>query len=115
MFYCGFVDDGSTDDTVTRLQNMQRDHDNKIEIIIIPKNQGKVEAVGAGITHCNANFDHDCITFLDAGLSTSFSECLRLYAYIKENEKIGFAFASRILKIGSDIQRKKFRFVTGTI
>ncbi len=39
MFYCGFVDDGSTDDTVTRLQNMQRDHDNKIEIIIIPKNK----------------------------------------------------------------------------
>jgi len=45
MFYCGFVDDGSTDDTVTRLQNMQRDHDNKIEIIIIRKNQGKAEAL----------------------------------------------------------------------
>lgn len=37
MFYCGFVDDSSTDDTVTRLQNIQRDHDNKIEIFIILK------------------------------------------------------------------------------
>ena len=110
-----FVDDGSTDDTVTRLQNMQRAHENKIELFISPKNQGKADAVRAGVTYCNANFDYDCIAFLDADLSTSLSECLRLYAYIKENEKIEFAFASRILKIGSDIQRKKFRFVTGRI
>jgi dolichyl-phosphate beta-glucosyltransferase len=110
-----FVDDGSTDDTVNSLQSMKRDHESKIEIFVSPKNQGKAEAVRAGIQFCDAKFDYEFIAFLDADLSTTFSECLRLYAYIEKNEKIGFAFASRILKIGSDIQRKKFRFVTGRI
>jgi len=110
-----FVDDGSTDDTISCLQNLQRDHKSKVAVLLSPKNQGKAEAVRAGIMHCNANFDHEFIAFLDADLSTSFSECLRLYDYIKENEQIGFVFASRILKIGSDIQRKKFRFVTGRV
>jgi dolichyl-phosphate beta-glucosyltransferase len=110
-----FVDDGSTDDTVICLQNLQQDHESKVAVFISPKNQGKAEAVRAGIMHCDSKFDHEFIAFLDADLSTSFSECLRLYDYIKENEQIGFAFASRILKIGSDIQRKKFRFVTGRV
>lgn len=110
-----FVDDGSTDNTVNSLQDLKREHESKIEIFVSPKNQGKAEAVRAGILYCNSNFDHEFIAFLDADLSTSFSECLRLYNYIKENKLIGFAFASRILKIGSDIQRKKFRFVTGRI
>jgi len=109
------VDDGSTDKTVSFFQKLKMEFPNQIESLVLGKNQGKAEAVRAGINHCLTHFDANYLAYLDADLATSFSECLRVYSLAKSNPKIDFAFGSRILKVGSEIKRKKFRFVVGRI
>lgn len=107
------VDDGSKDDTALVLQTFQKEFPDQVEVVIQPKNGGKAEAVRQGVLLSAKKFDTDYVAFLDADLATSFEECLRIHSYAKEKEGVTFAFASRILKIGSEIKRKKFRFVVG--
>jgi len=109
------VDDGSKDDTALVLKILRKEFPDQVEVVIQPKNGGKAEAVRSGVLYCVENLKHSHIAFLDADLATSFEECLRIYSYILEKDAITFAFASRILKIGSEIKRKKFRFVVGRI
>ncbi|MEM7086377.1 MAG: glycosyltransferase [Bacteroidota bacterium] len=109
------VDDGSKDDTALVLQTFQKEFPQQIEVVIQPKNGGKAEAVRSGVLHCIEKLKPRHLAFLDADLATSFEECLRIHSYILEKDIITFAFASRILKIGSEIKRKKFRFVVGRI
>jgi len=109
------VDDGSKDDTALVLQTLQKEFPNQVEVVIQAKNGGKAEAVRSGVLHCAEKFKAPHIAFLDADLATSFEECLRIHSYVLEKDAVTFAFASRILKIGSEIKRKKFRFVVGRI
>ena len=109
------VDDGSSDDTALVLQTIQKEFPDQVEVLIQQKNQGKAEAVRSGMLHAAENLKLKHIAFLDADLATSFEECLRIHSYVLEKDAITFAFASRILKIGSEIKRKKFRFVVGRI
>ena len=109
------VDDGSKDDTALVLQTFQKEFPDQVEVVIQPKNGGKAEAVRSGVLHCSEKFKPAHIAFLDADLATSFEECLRIHSYVLEKNNITFAFASRILKIGSEIKRKKFRFVVGRV
>ena len=110
-----FVDDGSMDKTQDHLQNLEQDYPNQVEIVLMPKNKGKAEAVRSGIFHCNHTFNARHIGFLDADLATSFDEILRIYGHIQEPEHYTFVFGSRILKMGSVIKRTKFRFVVGRV
>jgi len=109
------VDDGSKDNTAQVLQTLQKEFPQQIEVLIQKKNEGKAEAVRSGVLHCTSKFEARFVAFLDADLATSFEECLRIYSYAAAKDGISFAFASRILKIGSEIKRKKFRFVVGRI
>lgn len=107
------VDDGSKDKTSEYIQQLKTEFPDQVEPLILEKNGGKAEAVRAGMLHCGGRYSTNYIAFLDADLATSFSECLRVYELAKENEQVTLAFGSRILKVGSDIKRKKFRFVVG--
>lgn len=109
------VDDGSKDNTALVLQTLQKEFPDQVEVVIQPKNGGKAEAVRSGVLYCAEKLKPSHIAFLDADLATSFEECLRIHSYVLEKDAITFAFASRILKIGSEIKRKKFRFVVGRI
>ncbi len=107
------VDDGSVDKTQHHLKNLEQEYPNQIEILLMPKNKGKAEAVRAGMLHCHESFKANHIGFLDADLATSFEEFLRVYSHTQGPEKFTFVFASRILKLGSVIKRTRFRFVAG--
>lgn len=112
VFIC-FVNDGSSDDTIPVLETLQKKHDSQIQILLLEKNSGKAEAVRAGIQHCNQNFLHQHIGYLDADLATTLEEFMTLQKYL--DDTIWFCFGSRILKIGSTIVREKRRFWIGRI
>ena len=106
-----FVNDGSSDETLTVIQRIAKGFDQKVDVLNIKRNVGKSEAVRCGILHCNITYRHRSVAFLDADLSTSLSECVTMSGHL--NRKINFVFGSRIMKIGSVIKRKPFRFLIG--
>ena len=111
-FIC-FVNDGSTDNTLVILSNLQVKHKSQIFVLSLEKNSGKAEAVRAGINYCNQNFEHQYIGYLDADLATTLEEFIDLRNYLKG--RIVFGFGSRIRKIGSTIERENSRFLIGRI
>jgi len=106
-----FVDDGSKDNTKNVLKDLKNKFQDHVDVISYDNNKGKAEAVRHGINYCNNKFDHHLIAYLDADLATTLEECERLMTFISDD--INFVFGSRILKIGSNIERGKFRFVVG--
>lgn len=108
-----FVNDGSTDQTSERLHSLKREFQNNVAVVSLDPNVGKAEAVRQGIHYCNSNFRHEFIAYLDADLATTLEECLELKSYIKD--PLNFVFGSRMVKLGSEIKRSNFRFVTGRI
>ena len=108
-----FVNDGSTDKTLESLLNLKESFPQKIEILSYEKNKGKAEAVRKGMLHSSTKFNHGHIAYLDADLAVSLEECRDLSKHL--NGKITFCFGSRILKLGSTIERKRFRFLVGRV
>jgi len=108
-----FVDDGSTDSTLSILNEFKATYPEQVDIFSCKKNGGKAEAVKQGINYCNANYTYQYIAYLDADLATTLDECYSLTSYFDDN--ISYVFGSRILKVGSTIVRNKFRFLTGRI
>ena len=111
-FIC-FVNDGSTDKTLEVLNVLKEKHPIQIHILSLEKNSGKAEAVRAGINHCNINFQHQYIGYLDADLATTLEEFIDLRNHLQGD--IIFGFGSRIRKIGSTIERENSRFLIGRV
>ena len=108
-----FVNDGSTDKTLSLLTILKEKHENQIHIVSLMNNSGKAEAVRIGVNYCNLNFEHQFIGYLDADLATTLEEFMKLTTYLK-GETV-FCFGSRIRKIGSTIVRENSRFLIGRI
>ena len=107
-----FVNDGSSDNTATELQKLQKQFPEKIEVLDLKKNLGKAEAVREGVHHLISS-QTEKIGYLDADLSTSLEECVSLAQQV--DPSIPFVFGSRILKIDNRIERKWYRFLIGRI
>lgn len=107
------VNDGSSDNTEQILEEMEKLRPNQIQVLTLEKNSGKAEAVRRGINYCNDNFDHKFIGYLDADLATSLEDFIDLEQYLKGETE--FVFGSRIMRIGSNIERKQSRFLIGRI
>ena len=108
-----FVNDGSGDNTLQILEDLGRQYPEKVDIVSYADNVGKAEAVRRGIQYCNKKYHHSFIAYLDADLSTSLQECLGMTQYLKD--PVEFCFGSRQKRVGSLIQRKTRRWLTGRI
>ena len=108
-----FVNDGSTDKTLTVLEELKNHFPAKVHVISNEKNLGKAESIRNGVRYCNERFDFKTMGYLDADLSASLEECIGLVKYLKNN--ISFVFGSRKLKKGRVIKRNWFRLIAGRI
>lgn len=108
-----FVNDGSTDKTLEIIKKIQESNSENIEIITYKDNEGKAEAVRKGMLFCLSKFSNDYMAYFDADLSTPLEECYNLAKQI--NNDIEFCFGSRIMKIGSHIERSTQRHFIGRI
>lgn len=108
-----FVDDASTDESLKMLQSSQQQFIHQITVISNPVNSGKAAAVRSGILYCCDQNTAPVLAYLDADLAVSLEECYSYLFALDYGKK--FVFASRILKIGSVIERKFSRFLFGRI
>jgi dolichyl-phosphate beta-glucosyltransferase len=108
-----FVNDGSSDNTDSVLEDLRIKFPKYINVINQEKNEGKAAAVRLGMNSALKNNKFDRFAFLDADLSTSIEECILLSE--KVTNETSFVFGSRIKKLDNNIQRKPHRFIVGRI
>lgn len=108
-----FVNDGSVDKTLEVLEELRRQHPEKVDVVSYPDNVGKAEAVRRGIHYCNNTYPHPFIAYLDADLSTSLQECISLIQHLKD--PVELCFGSRQKRVDSIIQRKTRRWLIGRV
>lgn len=108
-----FVDDGSSDGTLSILRKIQAQYPDRVEVVAYANNKGKAGAVLVGMNYCLEHFDFVNIAYLDADLAVSLEECTSMVKYLDDG--IEFAFGSRIQRIGSVIERKRSRFLIGRV
>jgi dolichyl-phosphate beta-glucosyltransferase len=107
-----FSDDGSTDDTISVLNDIKNAYENRVHIYVSKRNQGKAEAIRSAVFYIKAkNIKSSKIAYIDADLSVSLEECYALSKNI--NDKFHFVFGSRISKLDNTIHRSPFRHYSG--
>jgi len=108
-----FINDASTDSTFEVLTTLKLQFKHRIKVLSNEKNLGKAGSVRRGVLYAHEHGNTPLIAYLDADLATSLEECYSYSDYLKNRTK--FVFASRILKIGSVVERKFSRFLSGRI
>lgn len=114
-----FVDDGSEDNTINKIQELQKLFINRINYLSKLDNTGKADAVYNGFWHLQNNSDYSSdiyqyVGYIDADLAVSINEINRIAERtILENKCFGFG--SRWKRIGSHIERKLIRHYVGRI
>lgn len=104
-----FVNDGSTDHTQTVLEHL-KSKATSIQVISLLENKGKGEAIRIAMLEVFPRYNH--IGYLDADLSTSLEEFMRLYKVALNSDK-DIAFSSRIKKADTLIERSYARHIIG--
>ena len=106
------VDDGSTDKTREVLNQLSLRFPKTIEVLAMPKNVGKGEAVRAGFNYA---FDRGAtqVLFCDADFAVGPHDLLRICNALDENVECKAVIGSRIALVGSNIQRSTFRHYSG--
>lgn len=107
-YHLCFVNDGSKDNTLAVLKELQKGNESHISIYDCPKNGGKAEAVRLGMLHLAEQKQFDYIGFLDADLSTNFDDFSDLVKTIT-NSKYKVVSGSRISRMGADITKESAR------
>jgi dolichyl-phosphate beta-glucosyltransferase len=79
-----FVNDGSTDKTISILKNFKQNSSLPIKIVSYSKNKGKGNAVKLGMLKSKSDFALLC----DADMSTPFSELKKFMPFVKNGEKV---------------------------
>lgn len=109
-FHFLFVNDGSTDKTLTILESLI-DKSEQISLLNLPKNSGKAEAIRQGmILSLNKN-SFEFFGYLDADLAIPFTELLRLKELSKAN--YDFLFSSKKQTKDSELEIKMKRYFIG--
>lgn len=107
-YHLCFVNDGSTDNTLDVLHDLQKGNETTISVYNCAKNGGKAEAVRLGVNHLLKDKQFDYIGFLDADLSTDFKDFEDLVKTI-ETTDFKIVSGSRIARMGADITKESAR------
>jgi dolichyl-phosphate beta-glucosyltransferase len=107
-----FVNDGSTDLTLGILQQLHAHDPLHYDVLDLPQNQGKAEAVRQGMLRAferNGRY----VGYWDADLATPLSEVPRFVAALDANPERDICFGSRVRLLGRSIDRQAARHYLG--
>jgi cellulose synthase/poly-beta-1,6-N-acetylglucosamine synthase-like glycosyltransferase len=94
-----FVDDGSSDATLARLEALRREVPDQVSVLRLEVNVGKGEAVRSGIRHALEAFP-EFNGFSDADLATSLTEVDALMHEFEVFPSAEMVFAARVQLMG---------------
>jgi len=107
------VDDGSTDDTERTLRAVAAGRPEPIDVLRLPRNVGKAEAVRHGLRAALAG-SAELVGYFDADLSTPPEELLRLVR-VMEERGVAVVMGARVAMLGADIRRHVSRHYLGRV
>ena len=113
-FIC-FVNDGSSDGTKSILENFVKKNCDRCQLIDLPYNQGKAEAVRQGIITLLKTPIFKFVGYWDADLATPLITIQEFTKKMRSNSKLVIICGSRILRLGSSIHRSIFRHYLGRL
>lgn len=108
-----FVDDGSTDDTVNLIETLQARYSTTIFLVKLKKNNGKAEAVRAGVNDINAKNLFDYFGYFDADLSTPLETAKEFVQALESNNSTVIIFGSRMPQQNAVIRKNYLRHLAG--
>ncbi|MEZ5985243.1 MAG: glycosyltransferase [Hyphomonas sp.] len=109
-----FVDDGSTDSTLAVLATLQARAPNVIDVLTLPKNKGKAEAVRQGMLH-GLRGGASYVGYLDADLAAPLSAIVELKRVVEVLPEIEVVFGVRQRGLGRKIQRDLHRRIVSGV
>ncbi len=108
-----FVNDGSTDGTDAILERLRRKAE-AIDVLCLPQNAGKAEAVRQGLRNVVAA-GAPIAGYFDADLATPATELIRMVRILEGRSELVAVFGSRVARLGCRIERSLVRHYTGRV
>jgi dolichyl-phosphate beta-glucosyltransferase len=108
------VNDGSTDATLSRLEDLARSDPTRFRVLDRPPNRGKAEAVRAGMLHA-LGLDATFVGYWDADLATPLEELPRFVRVLEERPLCEVVFGARVQLMGRSIRRSALRHYLGRV
>lgn len=109
-----FVDDGSTDDTAHVVGGLVDAQPDRIELVSLPRNVGKAEAVRVGLLTAIEG-GASIVGYLDADLATPADEMLRLIDVARAQPQRTAVLGSRVALLGHTVHRRPVRHYLGRL
>jgi glycosyltransferase involved in cell wall biosynthesis len=110
-----FVNDGSTDDTLALLKRLQAETPDRVDILDLPRNSGKAEAVRRGLLHALQTPGLSYTGFWDADLATPLNAVHDLLGILCNDPEVQMVFGSRVKLLGRHIERRALRHYLGRV
>jgi glycosyltransferase involved in cell wall biosynthesis len=108
-----FVDDGSTDETAARLEELRAGEPSRVKVLRLAQNSGKAEAVRQGMQEALAE-GVTIAGYADADLSTPVEGLLTLLASFEQRPG-QVLMGSRVRMLGTRIERHAHRHYLGRL
>ncbi len=108
-----FVDDGSTDETAEKLEQISAQTAGKSSVLRLGNNQGKAEAVRQGVLLALKG-EPAHVGYWDGDLATPLSEIPSFIEYSTDQTR-KMIFGSRIQRLGAHIERHWYRHYPGRV
>lgn len=108
-----FVNDGSTDKTLKILEQLQQESPERFNVLSLPHNVGKAEAVRLGMLKAFEQ-NPDQLAYFDSDLATPIEELIRVLEQFEVFAPKA-CMGSRIRLLGAHIERRTLRHYIGRI
>jgi len=108
-----FVDDGSTDDTLKVLTDLQGQNPAQIGILRLEQNSGKAEAVRRGMLKL-IDGEYENVGYWDADLATPL-ETIAEFCQLLDSTDTTMVIGSRVRLLGRSVERNALRHYVGRI
>ena len=108
-----FVNDGSHDETLVRLQQFCAAHEGRASVLDLQPNGGKGEAVRQGLLHALMVAPGAYTGFWDADLATPLEALPEFLDVFQREPEIDMVFGARIRLLGRHVSRNPMRHYLG--